>query len=254
MGETDEPPLRSVKSNVSTLGLGPSITDNTHLSTSPPPTSHGNAVPIRDASNTTLAEKHVDAMHECDWVVEDPENGRDYNYCNQDKQHIPQERKHELEDLLHKLLANLEPGPANVRGSYVLDVEPIVISQGQRKRVSVTYNPDTLQNLVIGSLVSPLNVPVLLLPGASAPSMRVLRGLPAMDGEAAQAERNPERLTVNNPPDVLVALQSERAPIDLTQDTDTNSELDSDSDSDSSLDADSVTLVSRADHVMDLAN
>ena len=117
----------------------------------------------------------------------------------------------------------------------------------------IFFDPDTLQNLVIGTLISPLNVPVLLLPGASAPSMRVLRGLPAMAPEAAQAEQNPERLTVNNPPDVLVTLQSERAPIDLTQDTDASLDS-SDSDSDYSSDAESVTLVSRTDRVMDLAN
>ena len=194
-----------------------------------------------------LARKAINIGDPSPWTIEDERDMEDITYQDTSRCLIPREYDHQFDDMLREDVIAMGPLPRTPTASYIQYPEETYLALRHSTPRSYTFGPHHLRDLVISDRMSPLPVPVILLPGLLAPSLRDLfkAFMPAVRspsvpaGPSAPSCSHRAHRAEHTEHTVAIIAHS---PIDLTQDADSDS------------DSDSITYVQPANYIMDLTD
>ena len=96
-----------------------------------------------------------------------------YHYC--DVASIPLVIEEQVESLILDRINMLEEGVSNMYASYIPNVSKTTLLSVAGTSEAITFDPADVRPIRIAYSASPVDGPMLLLPGASAPAVRALR-------------------------------------------------------------------------------
>ena len=108
----------------------------------------------------------------CGWIYE---SRRDRHYRYRNEATIPLVVEERVENLVLDRINMLDEGTSNMYASYVPSVSRTTLLSASGMGEAITFDPAQVRPIRIAYSASPVDGPMLLLPGASAPAVRALR-------------------------------------------------------------------------------